>query len=64
MPPLKPITLEHLIRGERLVDELTSAEVAAMLTALLGEARIRFYPMLRLPAATSLPRGYSGGYPP
>jgi hypothetical protein len=32
----KPISLESLIRGERLADELTPHEAAAMMTALAG----------------------------
>jgi predicted DNA-binding transcriptional regulator AlpA len=31
-----PVTLENLIRGERLVEELTPQEAAAMMTALAG----------------------------
>lgn len=36
MPPQQPITLESLIRGERLVDELTPQEAATMISALAG----------------------------
>lgn len=33
---MKPITLEHLIRGERFVEELAPQEAATMLSALAG----------------------------
>jgi excisionase family DNA binding protein len=36
MPTQKPITLENLIRGERLIEELAPQEAATMLTALAG----------------------------
>jgi predicted DNA-binding transcriptional regulator AlpA len=36
MMPQRPITLESLIRGERIVEELTPQEAATMLTALAG----------------------------
>src|SRR5689334_20629351 len=34
--PLKPITLESLLRGERFVEELLPQEAATILTALAG----------------------------
>ena len=35
-PVTKPVTVDNLIRGERLAEELTPQEAAAMMTALAG----------------------------